>query len=108
MERWISERALKLTCTAEDMQPLAEAAGYDPSVHSWKPEERARLLAELDAAYFLLYGVKRDDIEYVLGTFAGTRQPDESTGHLVQTDAAILETYDRLSERMNSPRVSED
>ena len=108
LERWISERALKLTCTAEDMQPLAEAAGFDPPVHSWKPEERARLLAELDAAYFLLYGLKRDDVEYILSTFARTRQPDESTGHLVQTDTAILESYDRLSERINSTRPSED
>ena len=90
------------------MQPLAEAAGFDPSVHSWKPEERARLLAELDAAYFLLYGLKRDDVEYILSTFARTRQPDESTGHLVQTDTAILESYDRLSERINSTRPSED
>ena len=108
LERWVSERVLKLSCTAEDMQPLAEAAEFDPPVHPWKPEVRARLLAELDAAYFLLYGLKRDDVEYILGTFTGTSQPDESTGQLVRTDAAILETYDRLSERMNSTRVSED
>ena len=54
LEKWISDRVLKLTCTSNDMRPLAEAAEFDPPVHKWKPEERADLLAQLDAAYFLL------------------------------------------------------
>jgi hypothetical protein len=66
LKRWISDRVLKLTCTADDMRPLAEAAGLDPPVHKWNPSERTRLTAELDAAFFLLYGVKRDDAEYIL------------------------------------------
>ena len=61
---------LKLTCTADDMRPLAEAAGFDPPVHKWNPGERAELMAELDAAFFLLYGIDRDDAEYILSTFA--------------------------------------
>jgi len=28
LEQWISERVLKLTCTSNDMIPLAEAAGF--------------------------------------------------------------------------------
>jgi hypothetical protein len=30
-------------------------------------------MAELDAAYFLLYGTERNDVEYILTTFAGLR-----------------------------------
>jgi len=37
LEKWISDRVLKLTCTADDMRPLAEAAGLDPPIHKWKP-----------------------------------------------------------------------
>jgi hypothetical protein len=33
LESWISERVLKLTCTANDMKPFAEAAGFDPPIH---------------------------------------------------------------------------
>jgi hypothetical protein len=33
LEGWISERVLKLSCTANDMKPLAEAASFDPPVH---------------------------------------------------------------------------
>lgn len=71
LQKWISDRVLKLTCTADDMRPLAEAAGLDPPVHRWNPRQCAELMAELDAAFFLLYGIGRDDVEYVLSTFQG-------------------------------------
>jgi hypothetical protein len=76
LEQWISERVLKLTCTAEDMVPLAAACGFEGSrgdgVHIWKEAERAAIRAELDAAYFHLYGIQRNDADYILSTFSGT------------------------------------
>jgi hypothetical protein len=78
------------------MRPLAKAAGFDPPVHKWKPDERAELQAELDAAYFLLYGIQRDDVEYILSTFRGAGSPPESTLIPVTTAALILKHYDRL------------
>ena len=97
LKRWISDRVLKLTCTADDMQPLAEAAGFDPPVHKWNPTERAELAAELDAAFFLLYGIDRDDVEYILGTFSRARRDAEHGESLFPTDNLILDAYDRLS-----------
>jgi hypothetical protein len=97
LEKWVSDRVLKLTCTAEDMTPLAEAAGFSPPVHRWDPAERAQLLAELDAAYFLLYGISRDDAEYVLGTFSGLSDgADALPGHISPAQA-VLQAYDRLA-----------
>lgn len=91
---WISERVLNLSCTADDMRPLAEAAGFKPGAHKWKPAERAELMAELDAAYFILYGIGRDDVQYILSTFSGI---DESQmPGLFAKDASILEAYDKL------------
>ncbi len=96
LEKWISDRVLKLTCTSNDMIPLAEAAGFKPTVHKWDNAERLDLMAELDAAYFLLYGIERNDVEYILTTFAGLR--DESTDLLAgpTTTSQILDHYDRL------------
>lgn len=96
LEKWISDRVLKLTCTANDMIPLAEAADFEPRVQKWNPEERARLRAELDAAFFHLYRIGRDDAEYILSTFQGLREaaappPGESSA------AQILAEYDRLA-----------
>ncbi len=96
LEKWISDRVLKLTCTANDMKPLAEAAGFDPPVHKWKEAERAEILAELDAAFFHLYGMARDDVEYILGTFSGTREDPEQPG-MFAGPTPILEAYDNLS-----------
>ncbi len=100
LERWISDRVLKLTCTADDMRPLAEACGFDPPVHKWKPLERRDLMAELDAAYFILYGLNRDDAVYVLSTFVGTRRKDEAEIGDYRTADKVLEAYDRLVSAM--------
>ena len=76
LEQWISERVLRLTCTAEDMIPLAKACDFKGSrgdgVHIWKEAERAEIRAEFDAAYFRLYGIDREDAEYILSTFSNS------------------------------------
>jgi hypothetical protein len=96
LERWISDRVLKLTCTAEDMRPLAEAAGFAEGVHPWNEEERLDLMAELDAAYFLLYGIDRADAEYILSTFAYTQKAQSLLGPPVSVAEAVLACYDRF------------
>ena len=106
LEQWISERVLKLTCTAEDMLPLAEACGftagsfkeYDGKLNKWNERERAQLMAELDAAYFILYGLDRSDSEYILSTFKGIHDANPLFGG-TSTAEHILDTFDALSAR---------
>jgi hypothetical protein len=57
LETWISDRVLKLSCTANDLKPFAETAGFVPPVHRWDSDERAELLAELDAAFLCCMGL---------------------------------------------------
>ncbi len=96
LEKWISQRVLKLTCTSNDMKPLAQSCGFDPPVHKWNPAERLDLMAQLDAAYFLLYGIDRDDIEYILSTFAGIRKDREGAFAGSTTYDKILHHYDQF------------
>ena len=96
LEKWISDRVLKLTCTADDMRPLAEACGMKTPAHKWRQDDRSQIMAELDAAYFHLYGVSRDDAEYILSTFSGTRRRDESETGRFRTADLILDAYDGL------------
>jgi len=96
LEKWVSERVLKLTCTANDMIPLAKAAAFDPPVHKWRDDERAELIAELDAAYFLLYGMARDDAEYILSTFTGAGRPQADLINGLTAAGRVLGHYDRL------------
>ncbi len=104
LETWISERVLKMTCTAEDMLPLAEACGftsgsfkeYDGKLNKWNERERAQLMAELDAAYFLFYGLDRGDSAYILSTFKGIHDANPLFGG-TSTAGHILDTFDALS-----------
>ena len=93
LEEWISERVLKLTCTSNDMRPLAKAADFKNGVHKWKAADRLRLMAELDAAYFLMYQIERVDVLYILSTFSGLVNKKEET-FLDGTSLLILEYYD--------------
>ena len=100
----------KLTCTAEDMLPLAEATGftggsfreYDGRLHKWNDRDRAQLMAELDAAYFHLYGLDRDDAAYVLSTFKGIDTPDPLLSGNT-TAQHILDTFDHLAAHALTP-----
>jgi hypothetical protein len=106
LEKWISERVLKLTCTAEDMLPLAEACEftsgsfkeYDGKLNKWDEAERAQLMAELDAAYFHLYGINRDDAEYILSTFKGIHERSPLFDEKGSTAEHILALYDEYGE----------
>jgi hypothetical protein len=97
LEDWIADRVLKLTCTANDMRPLAEAADFAPGVWKWKEEERGKLRAELDAAYFHLYHLAREDVEYILGTFQGIANEDEEAEGMGKTRELVLEAFDSMS-----------
>ncbi len=104
LENWISERVLKLSCTADDMIPLAKACDFKGSrgdgVHIWKESERLQLRAELDAAYFRLYGINRADAEYILSTFSNTGLLDFKGQQFLWKPGSIgeliLQEFDRL------------
>jgi hypothetical protein len=106
LQDWIAERVLKLTCTAVDLLPLAEACGftggsfqaeYGGRLHKWDEAERAELMAQLDAAFFHLYGLNRDDVEYVLTTFTGIQIASSHFPGHVTTAQRILQLYDEYA-----------
>ena len=74
----VCDHVLRLTYTAHDMAPFARDLGYDGEPFIWDEEERRHLRARLDALYFHLYGLSRDDAEYVLDTFPIVRREDEA------------------------------
>ncbi len=100
---WIAERVLKLSCTSRDMLSLAEAAAFsggnleDGRLHRWNEQERSKLMGELDAAFLLLYGVERQDAEYILSTFQGVTNPSPGLTGAGSTAELVLDVYDWLS-----------
>src|SRR5712692_276614 len=60
---WFLPRALELTYTAWDLEAFAKNCGYDGPPFYWDEERRFLLRCELDAAYFHLYSIERNDLD---------------------------------------------
>lgn len=98
--QWIAPRVLELVYTAHDMTPFARDMGYDGPPFAWEPERRFALRCELDAAFFHLYGVGRDDAAYILDTFPIVRKNDEKRHSEYRTKRMVLERYDEYATMM--------
>lgn len=98
----ISSRVLELTYTAWDLQPFAKDCGYDGAPFIWDEERRFLLRCELDAAYFHLYGIEREDVDYIMDTFPIVKRKDEAKYGEYRTKRVILEIYDEMKAAMES------
>lgn len=96
IQEWILPRALELTYTAWDLEPFAKDCGYNGPPYRWDEERRFLLRCELDAAYFHLYGIARDDVDYIMETFRVWREKEEKQYHEYRTKRVILEIYDEM------------
>ena len=72
------------------MAPFARDLGHDGPPFPWDEEERSHLRARLDALYFHLYGLTREDAGYVLDTFPIVRREDEAAFGRYRTKELIL------------------
>ena len=86
----VRDHVLRLTYTAHDMAPFARDLGYDGPPFRWDDEERRHLRARLDALYFHLYGLDREDAKYVMGTFPIVRRQDEEEFGSYRTRDLVL------------------
>ena len=93
----VRDHVLRLTYTAHDMEPFALDLGYDGPPFIWNEEERRHLRARLDALYFHLYGLSREDAGYVLDTFPIVRRQDEAQFGSYRTRDLILAYMNALT-----------
>jgi len=101
---FIVPRVLELTYTAWDLQPFAQDVGYDGAPFVWDEERRFLMRCELDALYFHLYQIQRDDVDYIMDTFPIVKRKDikatsdengEGGEYLIKR--VILEIYDQMA-----------
>jgi hypothetical protein len=69
---------------------MAHNLGYDGSPFIWDEEDRRHRIARLDALFFHLYGVSRDDAAYILDTFPIVRAEDEKAHGRYLTKDRVL------------------
>lgn len=101
LDRWIGARVLELTYTALDMEAFARDLGFDGPPFSWDDNRRFAIRCELDAAFFHLYGLSKEDVEYVMETFPIVKKKDQSAYGEFRTKRTILEIFDSMKDSID-------
>lgn len=99
---FITPRVLELVYTAYDMTGLARDLGDTAPPFQWDEDRRAQIRAELDAYFFHLYGIARDDVDYILETFqsdkGGLKNNEIAKYGTYRTKNLVLAEYDRMAQ----------
>jgi len=95
--QWMLPRILELVYTSWELEPFARDCGYDGPPFVWDEERRFQLRCELDAAFFHLYGISRQDVGYIMETFPIVKRKDEARWGEYRTKRVVLTFYDELA-----------
>jgi hypothetical protein len=87
---FVRGEVLRLSYTAHDLAPFAHDLGYDGAPFKWDEDDRRHRLARLDALFFNLYGINRDDAAYILDAFPIVRDQDTKAHGRYLTKDLIL------------------
>ncbi|WP_333894662.1 Eco57I restriction-modification methylase domain-containing protein [Mycolicibacterium gadium] len=79
MPRWVSSRV-------EMLERVPRMSEFD------------KLRAELDALFFRIYGVERDDVDFIMETFPIVKRKDIAAHGEYRTKRMILEIYDAMTQ----------
>ncbi|MCX5150080.1 N-6 DNA methylase [Streptomyces sp. NBC_00320] len=93
----VRTRVLELTYTSQDIDAFACDLGDSGAPFRWDESRRQVIRAELDALFFHLYGISREDTSYILDTFPIVRRKDEAKYGSYRTKELILAEYDRMA-----------
>jgi hypothetical protein len=102
ISEWLKPRILELTYTSVDLIGLAKDFGFDGPPFTWDEDRRSQIRSELDACFFHLYGIVRDDVPYIMSTFPIVRRKDEANYGEYRTARLILERYDAMAVAFDS------
>ncbi|WP_059015769.1 N-6 DNA methylase [Mycobacterium sp. M26] len=98
VQDWLTERVLDLILDNAEMQSLAADFGRNVPSAPWEMEARRQRRAELEAALFRLYGLEREDVDYIMETFPITKRKDLAECGEYRTKRVILEIFDAMAE----------
>lgn len=94
-EAWIRARVLELTYTSYEMGPWAAHLGDEAAPFVGDEDRRFLMRAELDAAYFHLYGIERNDLDLVLDSFRAFRNKKPEL--FQRTKDEIIRIYEAMA-----------
>ncbi|MCJ7447605.1 MAG: hypothetical protein MUO72_07930 [Bacteroidales bacterium] len=93
----ITNHVLKLTYTSHSLDALAEDLNIVAKCFHWDEKQRMLLQCELDAIYAHLYGLEKDELDYILETFPIVKRKDIEKYGSYRTKETILKLYDEFA-----------
>jgi hypothetical protein len=117
LNEYIVPRIIELTYTSRDLEPFARDVlievgkerwnkwfpqnpiGDDgqPKPFIWDEQRRFDLRCDLDALYFHLYEITREDVDYIMETFPIVKRKDITAHGTYRTKEVIIQKYDDLA-----------
>lgn len=97
---FLKPRALQLVYTSYDMDLLGRYLNDSGEPFRWDEARRTQIRAELDAHFFHLYGVNREDAEYILEVPDSDRRlknNEIAKYGTYRTKDLVLAEYDRMA-----------
>jgi len=94
---WLLPRAFELFYTNDELFALCDELGRDHPPFVWNEARRAAIQAEVDAAMLHLYGLNRDQADWVLNSFTVLRKYEERDHGEFRTKRLVLEAYDAMA-----------
>ncbi|MBK8445253.1 MAG: hypothetical protein IPL41_00585 [Micropruina sp.] len=99
---WLGVRVLNLLVDSDDMDALAADFGVKRTPRPWDVHGRQLLRAELDGAMFHLFGIAREDVEYIMETFPIVKRKDVAKFGSYRTNELIMQVYDAMQHAIDS------
>jgi hypothetical protein len=98
----IVRSVIELSYTSNSLSVFAHDCGYSGPPFRWDVKRRFLLRCELDALFFHLYGINRDDVDYIMDSFPILRRGDEEKFGEYLTKRLTLDTYERMAGALSS------
>lgn len=93
---WLLPRLLELCYTNFELEAFARDLEHDAGPFIWSADRRPTLQAEIDAAMLLLYGLDREQAEWILDSFTVLRKYEERDHEEFRTKRLVLTAYDAM------------
>ncbi|MFV2088270.1 Eco57I restriction-modification methylase domain-containing protein [Micromonospora sp. LOL_021] len=99
---FITPRVMELAFTSFDLQEFAVSIGDTNPPFIWNPGRQQVIRAEIDALFFCIYAIPREEVEHILDSFPIIKKKDLETHGAFRTKSMILAEYDRMTATKSS------
>ena len=104
-EKWIKfediiiPKCIELIYTTYELKNFASDLGFTGDPYKWDDIRRRKLMSELDGLFAHLYGLNKEEVEYILDTFPIIKEREINEYGEFFSKKLILEAYDKFSKQ---------